>query len=76
MSMRVRPCILGTYNPAMTAALDPILSIPELREIERRHADAGLMERAGAVAAERALHLAGDRGRPIVVLAGPGMMRR
>ncbi|MFO1305580.1 MAG: NAD(P)H-hydrate dehydratase [Burkholderiales bacterium] len=56
----------------MTAALDPILSIPELREIERRHADAGLMERAGAVAAERALHLAGDRGRPIVVLAGPG----
>jgi hydroxyethylthiazole kinase-like uncharacterized protein yjeF len=56
----------------MTPALAPILSIPELRDVERAHADAGLMERAGAAAADAALHLAGDRGRPIVVLAGPG----
>src|SRR5215207_11084427 len=63
---------LPTYNRVMTAALTPILSISEVREIERAHADAGLMERAGAAAADHALHLAGDRGRPIVVLAGPG----
>jgi hydroxyethylthiazole kinase-like uncharacterized protein yjeF len=56
----------------MTTALAPILSIPELREVERAHADAGLMERAGAAAADAALRLAGERGRPIVVLAGPG----
>jgi NAD(P)H-hydrate repair Nnr-like enzyme with NAD(P)H-hydrate epimerase domain len=56
----------------MTAALTPILSIPELREVERRHADAHLMELAGTAAAEAALQLAGDRGRGIVVLAGPG----
>ena len=62
----------GNYNRVMTAALAPILSIPELREIERANADAGLMERAGAAAADAALQLAGDRGRPIVVLAGPG----
>lgn len=30
------------------------------------------MERAGAAAAEVALRLCGDRGRPIVLLAGPG----
>jgi ADP-dependent NAD(P)H-hydrate dehydratase / NAD(P)H-hydrate epimerase len=56
----------------MTPALAPILSIPELRDVERANADAGLMERAGAAAADAALRLAGDRGRPIVVLAGPG----
>ncbi len=60
------------YNRAMTAALAPILSITDLRDVERAHADAGLMERAGAAAADAALRLAGDRGRPIVVLAGPG----
>jgi hydroxyethylthiazole kinase-like uncharacterized protein yjeF len=62
----------GHYNRAMTTALAPILSIPELREVERAHAEAGLMERAGSAAADAALRLAGDRGRPIVVLAGPG----
>ena len=56
----------------MTPALTPILSIPELRDVERANADAGLMERAGTAAADAALRLAGDRGRPIVVLAGPG----
>ena len=62
----------ANYNRLMTAALTPILSIPELREVERRHADAHLMELAGTAAAEAALRLAGDRGRGIVVLAGPG----
>ncbi|HTP98544.1 MAG TPA: NAD(P)H-hydrate dehydratase [Casimicrobiaceae bacterium] len=56
----------------MTPVLTPILDIAELRAIEARYADAGLMERAGAAAAEAALRLCGDRGRPVVVLAGPG----
>jgi hydroxyethylthiazole kinase-like uncharacterized protein yjeF len=60
------------YNRAMTAALAPILDLPQLRALEARHADAGLMERAGAAAAEVALRRCGDRGAPIVVLAGPG----
>lgn len=56
----------------MTAALAPVLDIAELRDLEARHADAHLMERAGAAASELAARLAGDRGRTIVVLAGPG----
>ena len=40
------------YNRAMTTALAPILSISELREVERAHADGGLMERAGSAARE------------------------
>src|SRR5262245_34711123 len=56
----------------MTPALAPILDLPQLRALEARHADAGLMERAGAAAAEVALRLCGERGKPIVVLAGPG----
>jgi hydroxyethylthiazole kinase-like uncharacterized protein yjeF len=54
----------------MTSALSPVLTVDELRDVERAHA--GLMERAGAAAAEAALRLAGDRGRPVAVLAGPG----
>ncbi|MCC6193171.1 MAG: NAD(P)H-hydrate dehydratase [Burkholderiales bacterium] len=56
----------------MTPALAPILDLAQLRAEEARHADAGLMERAGAAAAEVALRWCGDRGKPIVVLAGPG----
>ncbi|MCC6869536.1 MAG: NAD(P)H-hydrate dehydratase [Burkholderiales bacterium] len=56
----------------MTTALAPIVELPELRAAEARHAEAALMERAGAAAAVVAQQLAGDRGRPIVVLAGPG----
>jgi len=56
----------------MTPALIPILDLAALRAIEARHAGAGLMERAGAAAAAVAAGLAGDRGRAIVVLAGPG----
>lgn len=60
------------YNRSMTAALAPIVELPALRAIEAHHAEAGLMERAGAAAAAVAMRLAGDRGRPLVVLAGPG----
>ncbi len=63
---------MPTIIAAMTAALAPILDVAELRDIESAHHGAGLMERAGAAAAEVALRLCGDRGRPIVVLAGPG----
>jgi hydroxyethylthiazole kinase-like uncharacterized protein yjeF len=50
----------------------PVLSIATLREIERRHAQEPLMERAGAAAADiAAAMLAGRPGR-IVALAGPG----
>jgi hydroxyethylthiazole kinase-like uncharacterized protein yjeF len=70
--MRAGDRARAAYNRAMTPALDPLLSLPELRDAERANADAGLMERAGAAAADAALRLAGDRGRPIVVLAGPG----
>lgn len=56
----------------MTPPLAPIVELAALRDIEARHAGAGLMERAGAAAAAVAARLAGDRGRAIVVLAGPG----
>ena len=50
----------------------PVLSIATLREVERRHAQEPLMERAGAAAADlAAAMLAGRRGR-VVALAGPG----
>ena len=53
--------------------LAPILRIAELRAIEARHANAGLMERAGAAAAAVAQSmLAPSRGGTVVVLAGPG----
>ena len=43
-----------------------------LREIEARHRDEPLMLRAGAAAAAWAAELAGQRGEPVLVLAGPG----
>jgi ADP-dependent NAD(P)H-hydrate dehydratase / NAD(P)H-hydrate epimerase len=50
----------------------PVLPITALRELERRHAQEPLMQRAGAAAADIAsAMLAGRTGR-IVVLAGPG----
>ncbi|PKO87578.1 MAG: bifunctional ADP-dependent NAD(P)H-hydrate dehydratase/NAD(P)H-hydrate epimerase, partial [Betaproteobacteria bacterium HGW-Betaproteobacteria-12] len=45
---------------------------PALRTLETRHADAPLMQRAGAAAADWAGELAGPRGLPILVIAGPG----
>jgi hydroxyethylthiazole kinase-like uncharacterized protein yjeF len=52
--------------------LRPVLRASEIRALEARHAGAGLMERAGAAAAQRARDLAGERGARVVVLAGPG----
>jgi hydroxyethylthiazole kinase-like uncharacterized protein yjeF len=43
-----------------------------LRRIEAAHAVDSLMERAGEAAAEWAAELAGARGRPVLLLAGPG----
>lgn len=54
----------------------PILRSAELRAVEqdalRGRSPAPLMARAGLAAAERARELAGDQGKPILVLAGPG----
>jgi hydroxyethylthiazole kinase-like uncharacterized protein yjeF len=50
----------------------PVLSLAALRDLERRHAQDPLMERAGAAAADIAsAMLAGGAGR-VIVLAGPG----
>ncbi|MFO1314531.1 MAG: NAD(P)H-hydrate dehydratase [Burkholderiales bacterium] len=56
----------------MSERLPPILDVGTLREVEHRHAGLPLMERAGAAAADVARTLAGERGGPVVVLAGPG----
>ena len=52
----------------------PVYLCEDIRRIERAAADAepALMERAGAAAAEIAATLAGDTGKHILVLAGPG----
>ncbi len=51
---------------------ETILDVAALRELERAHRHAPLMERAGAAAAATARDMAGERGGRIVVLAGPG----
>lgn len=54
----------------------PILLTADLRQIEQAalagRNPAPLMERAGLAAAELARKLAGDSGRPVLILAGPG----
>ncbi len=52
----------------------PVYLCEDIRRIERAAGDAepALMERAGAAAAEIAATLAGDKGKHILVLAGPG----
>ena len=70
-------CRRAAYNRAMTPALAPILSIsPSCATSRRAHADAGLMERAGAAAADVALRLCGDRGRPDRRARGSRQQRR
>src|SRR5574343_2009482 len=59
--------------PAQTAMTSlPLYLNTKLRRIETRHAADALMQRAGAAAAEWAAVLAGEKGRAILVLAGPG----
>lgn len=54
----------------------PILLTADLRRIEQAalggRNPAALMERAGLAAAELARSLAGDSGKPVLILAGPG----
>ena len=50
----------------------PIYTTEEIRRIERAAGDAPLMQRAGEAAAELAARLAGERGKDVLVLAGPG----
>ena len=57
---------------AIPPALAPVYRVGELRRIEAAAAGVPLMERAGAAAAEVARTMAGERGGPVLVLAGPG----
>lgn len=54
----------------------PVLLTSDLRAIEARavggRKPAPLMERAGLAAAELARKIAGDQGKPVLILAGPG----
>lgn len=51
---------------------DALYRSPALRQLEARHADQPLMQRAGAAAADWATQLADTNSRPVLVLAGPG----
>jgi ADP-dependent NAD(P)H-hydrate dehydratase / NAD(P)H-hydrate epimerase len=50
----------------------PIYASAEIRRIEQAHADVPLMERAGAAAADLAVSLLSDKGKDVLILAGPG----
>jgi hydroxyethylthiazole kinase-like uncharacterized protein yjeF len=50
----------------------PVFLTTDIRRIEQAHAGLPLMERAGAAAAELAMSLLSDRGKDVLVLAGPG----
>jgi hydroxyethylthiazole kinase-like uncharacterized protein yjeF len=70
-----RACVklAATMNMPHTA---PILLTADLRRVEQAalgdRNPAPLMERAGLTAAELARTLAGDSGKPVLILAGPG----
>ena len=72
---RRSPCVklAATMNRLHTA---PILLTADLRRVEQTalgdRNPAPLMERAGLAAAELARKLAGDSGKPVLILAGPG----
>ena len=52
----------------------PIYTTEEIRRVEQAAGDASppLMQRAGEAAAALAARLAGERGKDVLVLAGPG----
>jgi len=56
----------------MAGHLSPVLDVAEVRALEVQYGALPLMELAGLASAEAARRMAGDRGGPIVVLAGPG----
>lgn len=72
---RRSPCVklAATMNMPHTA---PILLTADLRRVEQTalggRRPLPLMERAGLAAAELARKLAGDSGKPVLILAGPG----
>ncbi len=72
---RRSPCVklAATMKLPHTA---PILLTADLRRVEQAALNgpkpAALMERAGLAAAELARKLAGDSGKPILIIAGPG----
>jgi ADP-dependent NAD(P)H-hydrate dehydratase / NAD(P)H-hydrate epimerase len=50
----------------------PVYTTEQIRRIEQAAGDAPLMQRAGEAAAALAARLAGERGKDVLVLAGPG----
>ena len=50
----------------------PIYLTQDIRRIEQANANLPLMERAGAAAAEVAVSLLSDKGKDVLILAGPG----
>lgn len=50
----------------------PIYLTQDIRRIEQASASLPLMERAGAAAAELAVSLLSDKGKDVLILAGPG----
>jgi hydroxyethylthiazole kinase-like uncharacterized protein yjeF len=50
----------------------PIYLTQDIRRIEQANANLPLMERAGAAAAELAVSLLSDKGKDVLILAGPG----
>src|SRR5258706_15588908 len=50
----------------------PVYLTEDVRRIEHANAALPLMERAGAAAAELAVTLLSDKGKDVLVLAGPG----
>lgn len=53
-------------------ASPPLYTVADLRAIEETYAADGLMEKAGAAAADLAAALASEAGGPVLVLVGPG----
>jgi hydroxyethylthiazole kinase-like uncharacterized protein yjeF len=50
----------------------PVYLTQEIRRIEQANANLPLMERAGTAAAELAVTLLSDKGKDVLILAGPG----
>ena len=56
----------------MSRAPQPVYLTEDIRRIEQANSALPLMERAGAAAAELAVTLLSDKGKDVLVLAGPG----
>ena len=56
----------------MSHVFRPVYLAQDIRRIEQANANVPLMERAGAAAAELAVSLLSDKGKDVLILAGPG----